>query len=93
MSLFNRQKKVDPNKMAPEQLEDYVNQLPEEAPPPKWTTVGWCAGGCIIFWFLFFANLPNVGTKARLLFLGGGILSLALTIWLIYKILSYGKEK
>ena len=92
MSLFNRHKKVDPNKMSPEQLEDYVNQLPEQAPPPKWSTVGWCGAGGLICAILFAMRISKTGfTSENILLLVGAISMFLGTGYLIYKIINANK--
>lgn len=82
-------KKIDPNKMSPQELEEYVNNLPERV-PPKWSSVGWMAI-MSIFAIIMGALQMNLSVGRAWTMIIGGVIGLGITAYLIYKILNFNK--
>ena len=82
--------KIDPNKMSPQELEEYVNNLPEKV-PPKWSSVAWMTLIGIITITLG-ASQIKVSIKNALTMIIGGVCSLGIAGYLIYKIITFSKN-
>lgn len=85
-------KKVNPKHMSAEELEQYTKTLPEKI-PPKWSSVGWTAGFGAVLLFIFFTYLNIAGFGKAWVFLAASIGAFVLVGILIYKILTFGKDK
>lgn len=85
-------RKVDPNKMSRAELEEYVNNLPEER-PPKMSNAGWLAGFGILILITFFLKL-NAGDTSAItwIMLAGGIASLIGAGYIAYKVSTYHRD-
>lgn len=85
-------KKIDPNKMTPQELEQYVNSLPDKQ-PPKWSSVGWLIVFGIVAIILGIAQVSN-GTANITAWstLIGGVAALGGAGYLIYKILTFNQN-
>lgn len=80
-------KKINPNKMSPQELEEYVQGLPESA-PPKWSSVGWMIIMGILAIIIGVIQLNVAPTNAWVIIIGG-IAALGFAGYLIYKIITF----
>jgi hypothetical protein len=85
-----KSKKPDFNNMSPEELDEYVKNLPERI-PPKWSSVGWLASCGVLAEFAFAMSVSK-GTPSWLL-LGAGIAALGGCGYLVYRILTFNPNK
>lgn len=83
-------KKIDPNKMSPQELEEYVNSLPDKV-PPKWSSVAWMVIVGIVA-IIFGALQMGFATGKAWAMIIGGIIALGIAGYLIYKILNFNKS-
>lgn len=82
-------KKVNPNKMSPQELEEYVNSLPENT-PPKWSSACWMAIIGVLA-IVIGAMQLNVAPGNAWTIIIGGIIALGFSGYLIYKIITFDK--
>ena len=85
-----KSKKPDFNNMSPEELDEYVKNLPERI-PPKWSSVGWLAL-CGVLAEVAFAMTASKGTPSWFL-LGAGIAALGGCGYLVYRILTFNSKE
>lgn len=86
-------KSIDPDKISREELDAYVKSLPEKR-PPKMANAVWMTLFGIVVCIAFAINLKagNV-TKGTWLMLAGGIGCFAGAGYLVYRVLTYGRQK
>lgn len=86
-------KSIDPDKISREELEEYVKSLPEER-PPKITNAGWLALFGVAVCIAFFMRLKAGDyTKGTWLMLAGGVGCLIGAGYIVYRVLTYGRQK
>lgn len=86
-------KSFDPDKISRAELEEYVKSLPEK-PAPKIANAGWLAlfGIAVMFAFILKIKSGNV-TKGTWFMLAGGIGCFLGAGFILYRALTYGREK
>ena len=82
-------KQVDPNKMSRAELEEYVNNLPEER-PPKMSSAGWLAAFGIIACVAGFIKVSaqDYSSSTWLIF-GGAAACFVGAGFIVYRVLTY----
>lgn len=82
--------KINPNKMTPEELNKYVQDLPEEV-PPKWSSVGLLAVLGLFGFVTFVTDIKTGLTAMSWVYLMGSICAIGGVGYLIYKILNFNQ--
>jgi hypothetical protein len=86
-------KSFNPDRMSREELEEYVNTLPAEK-PPKMTNAAWLALFGLVVCIAFFMRIKTGDyTKGTWLMLAGGIGCFIGAGYIIYRVLTYGRQK
>ena len=86
-------KKIDIDQMSRAELEEYVNNLPEER-PPKIQNAGWLAAFGVVALIAFFMKLQSGDTSGMTWFiLVGAIGCLVGAGYLVYRVLTYNHQK
>ena len=85
-------RKVNPNKMSPEELNEYVQNLPERV-PPKTSSALWLAVIALVSGISFYMRITTGDFSALTwVLLGGTIAAIAGTIYLLYRIATFNKD-
>lgn len=86
-------KSFDPDKISREELEEYVKNLPEEK-PPKMANAGWLALFGIIVLIASGINIKSGNyAPGTWWMLGGGVCCFLGAGFIVYRVLTYGREK
>ena len=86
-------KKIDIDKMSRAELEEYVNNLPEER-QPKMQNAGWLAAFGVVALIAFFMKLNSGDTSGMTWFmLAGAIGCFVGAGYLAYRVLTYGHKE
>lgn len=85
-------RKVNPNKMSPAELEEYVRNLPDEQ-PPKMSSALWLLAVAVVgvIGFVLKLQMQDYGAMTWAL-LGGAILSVLGAIYIIYRVTHFNKS-
>jgi hypothetical protein len=82
-------KQVDPNKMSRAELEEYVNNLPEER-PPKMSNAGWLAAFGVMAGIAGFMKLSAQDhSTSTWLMLGGAVACLLGAGFIVYRVITH----
>lgn len=85
-------KQMDPNKMSRAELEEYVNNLPEER-PPKMSSAGWLAAFGIMAGIAGFTKISAQDySTSTWLILGGAAACLLGAGFIVYRVMTYRRD-